>query len=140
MTLDELVTLLGSNDLPRRMEAFAWAQQKGIDAAHDLVAALRHPDANLIARVWTMMALSTLWGTAAAGLAHDALIERLSDPSPTVRRQAIKALQALDDVGARDAIARLLTDDAHDRSAWFDDDLTVALTARVAIDFLDRPR
>ena len=47
---------------------------------------------------------------------------------------------ALDDVASREAIARLLTDDTLDPSAWFDDDATVAQAARSALDALDRPR
>ena len=52
--------------------------------------------------------------------------EKLGDPDPTIRQQAIEMLQALDDVASIDAIARLLSDDA----------VTVAMTARTAFDAL----
>jgi len=65
--------------------------------------------------------------------------EKLSDPSPTVRRASIRTLMALDDVASREAIARLLTDDTLDPNAWFDDDATVAQLAS-ALAALDRPR
>jgi hypothetical protein len=52
--------------------------------------------------------------------------EKLGDPHPTIRRQAIETLHALDDVASIDAIARLLTDDT----------VAVATSARTAFDAL----
>jgi hypothetical protein len=51
---------------------------------------------------------------------------RLGDPDPTIRRQAIETLQALDDVASIDTIARLLSDDT----------VAVATSARTAFDAL----
>ena len=52
--------------------------------------------------------------------------ERLADPDPTIRGQAIETLHALDDVTSIDAIARLLSDGA----------VAVAMAARTAFDAL----
>jgi len=52
--------------------------------------------------------------------------EKLGDPDPTIRGQAIETLHALDDVVSIDAIARLLSDDA----------AAVAIVARTAFDAL----
>ena len=52
--------------------------------------------------------------------------EKLGDPDPTIRGQAIETLHALDDVVSIDAIARLLSDDA----------AVVATAARTAFDAL----
>jgi len=51
---------------------------------------------------------------------------KLRDPDPTIRRQAIETLHALDDVSSIDAIARLLGDEA----------ISVATSARTAFDAL----
>jgi hypothetical protein len=98
---------------------------------------LRDPAADLTTRSRAMMGLQVL-GPATAALAHETLIELLLDPSPTVRRGAIVTLAKLGDVVSRDAIARLLTDDTLDPSAWFDDDGTVSQAAHVALDALDK--
>lgn len=133
MTIDELVALLGSDETSKRGEALVGACQRGPDGAGELVGVLRHPQANLVARSWAMLGLASFLEPAVAGIAHDALVDALDDPSPTIRRQAIETLVALRDVAARDAIARLLTDDALDPSAWGEDKCTVALAARAAI-------
>ncbi|HMF40955.1 MAG TPA: HEAT repeat domain-containing protein [Polyangia bacterium] len=140
MTIDELVALIGSDEMAKRGEALRHVYQRGVDGAGDLVAVLRHPEANLVARSWAMLALTAFREPAVVGVAHDVLVEALSDPSPTIRRHAIETLMALGDAAARDAIARLLTDDTLDPSAWGEDNCTVALMARAAIDLFDRPR
>ena len=52
--------------------------------------------------------------------------EKLGDPDPAIRVQAIETLRALDDVASIDALARLLSDDA----------VAVAMAARTAFDAL----
>ena len=135
MTTAELTALLGSGDMQDRMKAIAWAVEKDVDGAPDLIAVLRSPGASMTAHAWAMIGLGHL-GPPAADLARDALVAALADTSPTTRRGAIDTLRRLDDVASIDAIARLLTDDTVDPSAWTDDDCTVAMTARTAFDEL----
>ena len=135
MTTAELTALLGSSDMQDRMKAIAWAVEKDVDGAPDLIAVLRSPGASMTAHAWAMIGLGHL-GPPAADLARDALVAALADTSPTTRRGAIDTLRRLDDVASIDAIARLLTDDTVDPSAWTDDDCTVAMTARTAFDEL----
>jgi hypothetical protein len=103
----------------------------------ELISVLRDPAADLTARSRAMMGLQVI-GPAAAASARASLIELLANPSPTVRRGAIVTLEKLDDLPSQDAIARLLTDDTLDPSAWFDDDCTVSQTAHLALDALEK--
>jgi hypothetical protein len=139
MTGEELLSLLESDDVEDRAHGLTWAHGNGVAAVPNLLAVLRNPAANLLAQTWAMIAVGVV-GQAATDAARGVLHEKLADPSPTIRRTAIRTLMALDDVASRDAIARLLTDEALDPSAWFDADAIVGQAARTAIDSLDRPR
>lgn len=135
MTTDELVRLLGASDFEEKTKALVWAHEKGVAAAPELVAVLRDPGAGVAAQAWAMIALSHT-GPAAAEIARETLLEKLSDASPTTRRGAIGTLARLDDVVSCDAIARLLADDTLDPGAWFDEDGVVSGAARAALDQL----
>jgi HEAT repeat protein len=139
MTPEQLRQLLGSEDVEDRARGLTWARDGGVGAVPNLLAVLVHPDATVLAQVWAMIGIGVV-GSAATDTARAALQQKLLDPSPTIRRAAIRTLMALDDVASREAIARLLTDDALDPTAWFDEDAVVGQAARAAIDALDRPR
>jgi hypothetical protein len=139
MTAEELLGLLESDDVEDRARGLTWADDNGVAAVPNLVAVLRNPAANLLAQTWAMIAVGVV-GQAGADAVRGVLHEKLADRSPTIRRAAIRTLMALDDVASRDAIARLLTDEAEDPTAWFDADAIVGHAARNAIDSLDRPR
>ena len=139
MTAEQLSELLGSDEIEERARGLTWAHDRGAGALPNLLAALRDPAAGVRAQVWAMIAVGVV-GPAVVDDVRDVLVEKMSDPSPTVRRASIRTLMALDDVASREAIARLLTDDTLDPSAWFDDDATVAQAARSALVALDRPR
>jgi HEAT repeat protein len=139
MTPEELLALLGSEDVEDRARGLTWADDNGGAAVPNLLAVLRDPAAGVLAQTWAMIAVGVV-GPAATDAARQVLHEKLADPSPTLRRAAIRTLMALDDVASRDAIARLLTDGAADPTAWFDADAIVGQAARNAIDSLDRPR
>src|SRR4051794_32972169 len=139
MTPEQLLELLGSEDVEDRARGLTWADDTGGAAVPNLLAVLRAPAASVLAQTWAMIAIGVV-GEAAKDPARAELQAKLSDPSPTIRRAAIRTLMALDDVASRDAIARLLTDEALDPSAWFDEDAVVGEAARAAIASLDRPR
>jgi hypothetical protein len=139
MTPEQLLELLGSEDVEDRARGLTWAADNGDGAVPNLVAVLRNPAASVLAQVWTMIAVGVV-GRAAIEPAREVLVDKLSDPHPTIRRSSIRTLMALDDVASRDAIAGLLTDEAVDPSAWFDSDAIVGQAARSAIDSLDRAR
>ena len=139
MTPEQLFELLGSEEVEDRARGLTWANDTGVAAVAILIAVLRNPAANVLAQTWAMIAVGVV-GSAGAEAVRGVLHEKLGDPSPTIRRAAIRTLMALDDVASRDAIARLLTDEALDPSAWFDADAIVGQAARTAIDSLDRPR
>jgi HEAT repeat protein len=131
VTVDELVRLLADPDFVAKSAALRWAQAAGEASAGPLCEVLRHPAADVPAKVWAMLALPR-----GAGLGPEvraALRAMLGDGSPTVRRTAIRTLVAFRDLDARAAIAHLVDDQAVDPSAWFDDDATVAMTARAAL-------
>src|SRR3954468_12162288 len=121
MTPEQLLELLGSEDVEDRARGLTWADDGGVAAVPNLVAVLRNPAASVLAQTWAMIAVGVVGG-GATDAARDVLHEKLGDPSPTIRRAAIRTLMALDDVASRDAIAGLLTDEAVDPSAWFDED------------------
>jgi HEAT repeat protein len=139
MTPEELLALLGSDDVEDRARGLTWADDNGVAAVPTLLAVLRNPAASVLAQTWAMISVGVV-GRAATDAAREVLHGKLADPSPTIRRAAIRTLMALDDVASRDAIARLLSDETRDPGAWFDDDAVVGHAARNAIDSLDRPR
>ena len=139
MKPEALLDLLGSDEIEERARGLTWAHDRGAGALPNLLALLQNPAAVVRAQVWAMIAIGVV-GPAVVDDVRDVLAEKLSDPSPTVRRASIRTLMALDDVASREAIARLLTDDTLDPSAWFADDATVAEAARSALAALDRPR
>jgi HEAT repeat protein len=139
MTAEELLGLLGSDDVEDRARGLTWADDNGVGAVPNLLAVLSDPAASVLAQTWAMIAVGVV-GQAATDAAREVLVGKLADPSPTIRRAAIRTLMALDDVASRDAIARLLTDETLDPSAWFDEDAVVGEAARTAIASLDRPR
>ena len=114
------------------MHGLRWAAEQGAAIAPSLGAVLEHAGAGMHAKVWAMMAIAQL-GPGVKEAVHDVLLACLSDESPTVRRYAVRTLAALHDRSARDAIARLLSDQTLDPSAWWDDDVTVADAARAAL-------
>jgi len=140
MTPEELLGLLGSEEVEERAHGLTWAKDNGAAAVPNLLAVLRAPAANELAQTWAMIGLGVVGSGAAADAAREVLHGKLAAPSPTIRRAAIRTLMALDDVASRDAIARLLGDEAVDPTAWFDSDAVVAQAARAALDSLDRPR
>ena len=131
MTLEELVRLFGDGNMAALGEGLAAVGAEGAGAVLRLVEILRHPAANVHARSWAMYAMPREPDVLVE--VRPALLERLGDASPTVRRAAIKVSVALKDVSAREAIERLVDDDALDPSAWLDDDATVAQAARAAL-------
>jgi hypothetical protein len=136
MTVEELVRELGADEIQQRVRAIAWAAGQGTAGAQRLAEVLRRPDASPRAQTWAMIGLGQM-GRAIAGVVREAVVEKLSDPSPMTRRAAIRTLEGLRDVASRDAIAALVSDDVVDPSAWFDDDCTVAHAARAALATLD---
>jgi HEAT repeat protein len=136
VTIDELVQSLGAEDIKERVKALIWAEQVGPQSASALVSVLARSDANMPAKVWTMIAIARL-GPAVADTVRDSLRAGLADGSPTVRRAAIQAIAALKDRSSRDAIVPLLSDDTLDPSTWFDDDCTVSQAATAALKSLD---
>ena len=136
MTVEELLGELGADEIAQRVRAIAWAVGQGAAGAQRLAEVLRRPDASPRAQAWAMIGLAQM-GPAVADVARDAVVEKLSDPSPMTRRGAIGTLERLHDVASRDAIAALVTDDTVDPGAWFDDDCTVAHAARAALATLD---
>jgi hypothetical protein len=131
VTIDELRRTLGDPEFAVKAQALRWAQEAGEASAAPLCEVLRHPAADVPTKVWAMLALPR--GAGLLPEVHAALLAMLDDGSPTVRRTAIRTLVAFRDLSARAAIAHLVDDQTVDPSAWFDDDATVALTARAAL-------
>lgn len=136
MTVEELAGELDADEIQQRVRAIAWAAGQGAAGAQRLAEVLRRHDASPRAQAWAMIGLGQM-GRAVADVARDAVVEKLSDPSPMTRRAAIRTLEWMHDVASRDAIAALVADDTVDPSAWFDDDCTVAHAARAALAALD---
>jgi HEAT repeat protein len=128
----------GSEELEVRAQAIRDLQLGAIP----LVAVLRmisHPDAEMMPRVWGMIAICHLKPSMSSEV-RGALHACLRNPSATVRRVAIETLGALKDAASVPQIELLLSDDEQDRSAWFDDDVTVAQKARKVLSELQEDK